>query len=95
MWGPLLSPNMEYLKLWVCIRAVTLCCLTIAELNCIQFKYFWEISFLSKLGLPGTRKMESIQRNQSIFRDIGFPIHIEENDAGFEHVLKKQLDDFS
>jgi hypothetical protein len=93
MWGPLLSPNMEYLKLWVCIGAVTLCCLTIAELICIQFKYFLEISFLSELGLPGTRKMESIQRNCSIFTNIGFPIHIEENDAGFEHVLMKQIYD--
>jgi len=26
MWGRLLSPNMEYLKLWACIRAVTLRC---------------------------------------------------------------------
>jgi hypothetical protein len=40
IWGSLLSPNMEYLKLWVCIRAATLHCLTMAELICIQFKYF-------------------------------------------------------
>jgi hypothetical protein len=56
IWGSLLSPNMEYLKLWVCIRAVTLHCLTMAELICIEFKYFLEISFLSELGIRGTRK---------------------------------------
>jgi len=84
---------MEYLKLWVCIWDVTLHCLTMAELICIEFKYFLEISFLSELGIRGTRKMESIQRNRSIFWNIGFPIHIEENDAGFEQVLMKQIYD--
>jgi len=84
---------MEYLKLWVCIKAVTLHCLMIAELICIQFKYFLEIPFVSELGLPGSRKTECIQRNHSIFRNIGFPIHIEENSAGFEHLLMKQIYD--
>lgn len=99
MWGPTLSPNIEYLKLWVCVRAVTLRCLKMAELICIQFKYFSGISFLSELGLSGTTKMESIHRNRSIFWNIGFLIHIEENDAGLEQLLMKQIydetDDFS
>lgn len=93
MWGPPLSPNTEYLKLWGCVRAVTLRFLTMAEFICIQFKYFLGISFLSELGLPGTTKMESIHRNRSIFRNIGFPIRIEENDAGLGQMLMKQIYD--
>jgi len=56
MWGPSLSPNMEYLKLWVCVRAVTLRCLKMAELICIQFKYFFGNFIFIRVGPTGYYK---------------------------------------
>jgi hypothetical protein len=53
MWGPQLSPNMEYLKLWVCIRTVTLRCLKIAELICIQFKFSFGNLIFIRVGPTG------------------------------------------
>jgi hypothetical protein len=53
---------MGYTISGVCTGDATFGCLTTAELICMKLKCVLEILFLSGagLGLPGTRKMESV-----------------------------------